>query len=100
MAIPNLLDWLRAMRDETNDEQSRKVLGEAYLICAKWLAGQPIPADSPPSWPLNLDEWEVDIRKGIPQEPGWWAMLTDDDHELWCVRRKPRPAELTLSEEK
>lgn len=101
MTIPNLLDWLKAMRDEANDEQSRKVLGEAYLICAKWLAGDPLPPDSPPSWPLNLDEWEVDERDGIPNEPGWWLILTPMGDNVCCVRRrKSRPEQLTLSEEK
>lgn len=89
--VPNILDHLSVMASKA-DGFDRAVLDEAYRLCGEHLAlrGTPpvtINQNPPPSWPLNLDEWEV--RSAMPGETeggGWW-LLPGAGLEF-CVRRR------------
>ena len=92
MAIPNLLDRLELILRETTRPEDRLTLETAMTLCRHTLN-----PESPPSWPLNLDEWELWEGSNLPEGTGWWLLHTAE--KLRCVRRrKPRQEQLTLDD--
>jgi hypothetical protein len=85
--VPNILDHLECMMQDC-DPGDLAVLTEARRIVTIYLLeGHESVGHIPPSWPLNLDEWEPLRAADPPSEPGWWAIPTGD-RMLYVRRRK------------
>lgn len=92
--VPNILDHLDAMLGNATGVFDQFTLATARDMCAEFIRTR----HDPPSWPLNLDEWELWEGHTMPEGSGWWLLHTAE--KLRCVRRrKARAEQVTLSGE-
>lgn len=66
------------------------LLREAATELGEWRElPRKIVAPSPPSMPLNLDEWEIRAPWELPEGPGWWLVAVDG-FQARVRRRAPK----------
>lgn len=103
--VPNILDHLTVMMKEARTHDDKLVLMAAFEICAKALARPEqlapvtINQNPPPSWPLNLDEWECQPAWEKLEGGGWWMTYTPQGLPIYARRRKARAEQVTLNQE-